>query len=302
MSEASGSRHSVGYVPEVTPGVTPATPVFKKLRHNTTSLNLSKASFQSNELRDDRQIADFRHGTRSAAGNVVGELSASSYDDMLQAALGGTWVADVLKAGIVRRSFTLERRFSDVNQFMRYRGAEVDSLQLAMGTGGVVALTMGFWAMGMDVASAIVTGATYTDAPITAPMDALTGEVTEGGSPIAVVTSVNLNLSNGMNPRFVIGSAESLQASIGRSNLTGTMDAYFEDVSLYNKFINEETSSLSVQATDGDNIYTFLVPKLKYTGGDVPVAGEGPISIAMPFQAMKDPTLGTNIQITRVLA
>lgn len=300
MPQADGSRHKIGYVPEVTFGVTPATPVFKAFRHNSSTLNLNKSSFQSNELRSDRMIADFRHGTRSGEGNVVGEMSDESYDDWLEAALCGTWAADVLEAGVVRRSFSVERHFADINSYLRYRGVQADTLQLSFTTGAVVGITFGLWAKDMDApASAIIAGATYPAAPTTPPMDALTGEVIEGGVPIAVASEVTLNLANNLNPRFVIGSASSLEPSIGRSNLTGTLSAYFESGTLYNKFLQETTSSLVVTASDGTRKYTFTVPKLKYTGGDVPVAGEGPVSISMPFQGLLDPVTGTSFIIER---
>lgn len=299
MPQASGSRHSLGYVKELVFGTIPATPVFKKFRHNSTSLNLNRASFGSDELRSDRMIADFRAGTKSVEGNVVTELSQTSHDDMLAAALCGAWAGDVLEAGAVRNSFTLERNFEDIGQYLRYRGSQVDTLQISMTTGAVVGLTFGFWAKAMDVAQAIVAGATYEDAPDTPTMDAISGSILEDGVPIAVATEVTLNLANNLNPRFVIGSAESLEPSIGRSNLTGTLSAYFEDVTLYQKYLSNANSSLEIECSDGSASYTFLVPRLKYTGGDVPVTGEGPVSIQMPFQGILDPVTGTNFQITR---
>lgn len=299
MAQASGSMHSINYVPETVFGTTPATPAFKKFRHNSNTLNLNRAAFGSEELRSDRMIADYRAGTRSVEGNVVTELSKGSHDDMLAAALCGEWDGDVLKAGVVRHSFTMERFFEDISQMLRYTGMQVDTLQLGMTTGAVIGMTFGFWGQDMEVPSGVVAGATYADATTTPTMDAITGTVLEGGVPIAVATEVTLNLSNGLSPRFVIGSAKSLEPSIGRSNLTGTLSAYFENATLYQKFLTNANSSLSVQGSDGVDTYTFLVPRLKYTGGDVPVSGEGPVSISMPFQGILDPTTGTNFQITR---
>lgn len=299
MPQASGSRHSLGYVEEATFGVTPATPALKAFRHNSTTLNLNRAAFGSDELRSDRMIADYRAGTKSVEGNIVTELSKTSHDDMLAAALCGEWVGNVLKAGTIRKSFTLERNFQDVNEFLRYNGAQVDTLQISMTTGAVVGLTFGIWAKGMTVAQAAIVGSTYPAAPTTPTMDAISGAVTEGGASIAVATEVTLNLANNLNPRFVIGSAESLEPSIGRSNLTGTLSAYFESSVLYQKFLNNTDSSLSIVCSDGVDTFTFLIPKLKYTGGDVPVSGEGPVSIQMPFQGILDPVTGTNFQITR---
>ena len=80
---ANGSRHSMRYVAEATYGTTPATPAFKPIRHTSTTLGLSKESLQSEEIRDDRQIADFRHGAYQVGGDMNIELSFASFDDLL---------------------------------------------------------------------------------------------------------------------------------------------------------------------------------------------------------------------------
>jgi hypothetical protein len=303
MAQADGSRQSLAYVKEVTFGVTPATPAFKPLRHNSNTLSLSRAAFQSQELRADREIADFRLGTRAGEGNVVGELSMTTYDDLLEAALCGTWNANVLKAGVLRSSFTMERYFEDVVQYQRFKGVQIDTLQVGFNTGSIVPITFGLWAQDQDAwDDEEIADATYTAPTTTSPMDALTGEVLEGGVAIGVVTEATLNLANNLNPRYVIGSDKSLAPSIGRRNVTGSITAFFENATLLNKFLLEQTSSLRLDAKAGVQVYQFLIPKLKYTGGDLPVAGEGPISVTMPFQGLLDPVLGTSLQITRVPA
>lgn len=301
MAEASGSRQVLKYAEEVEYGVTPDTPEFRHFRHNSNSLNLTKDTFQSEELRSDRQIADFRHGARQVGGDVVSEFSSESHDDMLAAALCGDWDGDVLRAGIMRRSFTVERHFEDVGQYLRYRGMEVNTLQLQGSVGGMVMLTFGFLGRNMETSATAVSGATYPDPLTTPPMDLLSGEVAEGGTEIGVATEVSLNLTNGMEVRNVIGGGGlTLRPSIGRSNITGTIDAYFGDASLYAKFIDEAASSISFECTDGvGGEYTVLLPRVKYTGATVDTPGEGPIAISMPFQALLDPATETNIQITR---
>ena len=101
---ANGSRHSMRYVAEATYGTTPATPAFKPIRHTSTTLGLSKESLQSEEIRDDRQIADFRHGAYQVGGDMNIELSFASFDDLLEATLLGTWVANTTTGGRARRA------------------------------------------------------------------------------------------------------------------------------------------------------------------------------------------------------
>lgn len=62
------------------------------LRRVSCSLNLAKDTYQSAEIRSDRQIADFRHGTRRATGSISGEFSPATYWDFFEAVCRGTAV------------------------------------------------------------------------------------------------------------------------------------------------------------------------------------------------------------------
>lgn len=308
---ADGSRHSLRVIAEVTHGITPTTPIFKYIRHTGTTLGLSKEALQSEEIRDDRQIADFRHGARQVGGDISIELSYGSFDQILEALLCGTWATGVptvgidrLKAGTVRRSFTLERFFGDIalgdKPYHRFTGVEFNSLQLQVTANAMITATIGIVGKEMVTAGTIITGATYTPATTTSPLDSFTGTLNEAGIAIAVITEITLNLDNGLDPRFVVGSKSSIRPSIGRSNVTGQITAFFENSLLLDKFINETESSIVFELPDGaGNLLRFNIPRIKYSGGQPDVQGEGPITLSMPFQALLDSTLQTNIIIER---
>lgn len=66
------------------------------LRRVSSTLKLGKETYTSNEVRIDRQIADFRHGVKRAQGGIVsGEFSPGTYWDFFEAALRGTGAAAV---------------------------------------------------------------------------------------------------------------------------------------------------------------------------------------------------------------
>lgn len=301
---ADGSRHSLRMVAETTYGVTPSNPVFEYVRHTGTTLGLSKEGLQSEELRDDRQISDFRHGARQVGGDITFELSYGSFDPILEALLGGTWTNDVLKAGAIRRSFTFERFFGDIlpadKPYHRFTGVEFNTLQLQVNANEMITGTIGVVGKDMLTDSAAIPGATYGAVSTTSPLDSFTGTLNEAGTPIAVITEIQLNLDNGLDPRFVVGSKTTLRPAIGRSNVSGTITAYFENSLLLDKFINEVESSILFNLPDGaGNNLKFTLPRIKYNGGQPDVQGEGPITLSMPFQALMDPVTGTNIIIER---
>lgn len=301
---ASGSRHSLRYIAEVTRGTTPATPAFKTLRHTGTTLGLSKEALQSEEMRSDRMITDVRHGAYSVGGDVNFELSYTSQDDMMEACLGGTWAINVLKAGIIRRYFTFERYFGDIasvdKPYHRFTGVEVNTMQLAVNANAMVTGAFGLIGKNMTTATAIVTGATYPVINTNSVMDSFTGSLLEGGSAIATITEIALSVENNLEARYVVGDKASIEPSIGRSNINGSITAFFENAALIDKFINETESAIVFNlAGTGTQNLQFNLPRIKYMGGQPDVAGEGPITLSMPFQALYDAASLSNIVVTR---
>src|SRR4051812_41629471 len=54
------------------------------LRRVQSTLDLTKNTYRSNEIRPDMQRGDFRHGTRSVQGSIQGELSVGTYKDFYE--------------------------------------------------------------------------------------------------------------------------------------------------------------------------------------------------------------------------
>lgn len=89
MPLQSNVNVSVRYAPETTFGT--AGTAAQALRRVSSSLNLTKDAFTSNEVRTDQQVYDARHGVRRVAGGIQGELSTQTWDAFMEASLRGTW-------------------------------------------------------------------------------------------------------------------------------------------------------------------------------------------------------------------
>lgn len=61
------------------------------LRRVSSDIDLNKDTYQSEEIRADYQIADFRHGSRKVEGSIGGELSVKTYNDFIASALRNTF-------------------------------------------------------------------------------------------------------------------------------------------------------------------------------------------------------------------
>ena len=395
---SDSARHAAFYVLETVYGTTPETPALKRIRHTGMTLGTQRGSLQSEELRPDRQISDFRLGTVTVPGDISTELSFGTFDDFLEAVLLGTWtpkaireastlsavasdssiedseaefifsgfqVGDVvtvtgftgtpanngtfvitnvvagkltlddldgnpavfvddaagesvtvattetvLKAGTERRSFSVLRHFTDIaatgegKPYHLFNGVEFGTLALAINPTAIITATFG--AMGREGVAPSndpPAGATYPAVSTTPPLDAFTGKLKEGGATVGLVTEFSMNLDNGMEVRNVVGSKFTIRPSIGRSTLTGSATVYFEDSAILAKFLAETETSFAITLPDAlGNQYIFEIPRVKFTAGQPDVAGQGSITLAMPFQALLDPAKASNIVIRRIPA
>jgi hypothetical protein len=101
------------------------------LRRVASTLDFTKDTYQSNEIRSDYQIADFRHGVHRVAGNVSGELSPLTYADLFAASLRADWVAAVALSQVELTSMAADNAGSTLT----FAGGNPVALGLRAGMG-----------------------------------------------------------------------------------------------------------------------------------------------------------------------
>lgn len=100
MPISKGTAKVVAYKKEATWGQLAGATGGKQLRRVTADFNLEKETYESNEIRIDQQTADFRHGVRSAAGNLSGELSPKTYSDFMAAVVARNFSSVTALSGL----------------------------------------------------------------------------------------------------------------------------------------------------------------------------------------------------------
>lgn len=100
MPAASGVFKTVAYKVESTYGTAPSASGAQSLRRLESSLDLAKDTYQSNEIRTDFQVADFRHGVRRVAGKLSAELSCKTYADFMAACVKRDFAAVTAITGL----------------------------------------------------------------------------------------------------------------------------------------------------------------------------------------------------------
>jgi len=302
MAFAQGSRSSLAYIAETTFGTTPATPTFATLPFNTHSLDLTKDRVEGNEIQADRMPRVDRHGNKSAGGSLEVDLRKGDFDEFFESAFLNTFSTDTLKVGTAPKYFTMEDAANDISQFRLFTGMSVSTMNVSIAPNQMVTAT--FDMVGKTMVQAQTTGSTGgtpTASSSNAPFDSYSGTISDGGSGISIVTSIDFSLTNSFAPTFVVGSDSAQQLEFGRAVVEGTMTVYYEDETLIDKFINETESAIEVSVDDpsGASTYTFTFPRVKYNGASVPVQNPQSRLVTLPFVALFDGTEESNLTLLR---
>lgn len=124
INAADGSKVLRTIFPEAVAG-TAAAGAYQTLRLKAgAKIELTRNLIQSNELRSDRQQSAPGNGTKSVSVSLPIEWSYGTHDALLEAAMGGTWTADVLKVGNVVRTSAIEETHTDVGMLERATGVQ----------------------------------------------------------------------------------------------------------------------------------------------------------------------------------
>jgi hypothetical protein len=298
MAQETGSRTQYAYIAEVTAGTTPAgnTQLFDV---RNFSANLNATVITDPTLRPNRMRKYSRRGNVSVEGSFETSFRPDQYDEFMQAALGGTWATDILKVGTTDRTYSIEQGFGILGQYRVLRGCRFVTMSQNLTVDGLVQMNFGFQGLNETPMSGTPIDATPAAVPAGDPFFHEGGTFEEGGIAFATFSTLQWELNNTPTTNYALGTTGARSITTGTSALTGSCEALFEDVALYNKFINNTTSSIRYVLTEGGYEYEFLFPRVKYLTGTIPVQNDGPLTVQMTWEALEDEVTGTTVQITR---
>lgn len=308
MAQADTNRVIVRYATESTWATAP-TGTYTEIPINSSGLAHNKQTVVSNRLRSDRQVPGILDVGADAAGDLPFELNYSDFEPFIESVTGGTLTAaSAVAASTVQRtisngtgnkSFTLEEEFADVAEFFRFTGMYVNQMSFDITAGRIITGTMGFTGeQGVAVASSVASG--YASASTNSIMTASTnvGDLIEGGATLTTaIQSVTLQLNANRATRMKVGSRTAIGVRAGRFEVSGRLNAYFEDRTLLNKAINHTATSLSIPITDSNGkLIRIVLPRIFLTGNPQVRGINEDVMIALDFRAERDPTTNSMVR------
>lgn len=176
--------------------------------------------------------------------------------------------------GATKRSFTAELDFTDLapatlGKFRHHTGLVPNTAELNVQTNGIITGSFGF--LGSRELSAAVTAGdgANTLATTTQPMNAIENviAVLESGQAIDI-TDFTLRVNNNLGERLRVGTLGAFDIRAGTIDVEGTLEGYYEDSLLIDKYLNWANTSLVLQFLDAaGHRYLIEVPRCKFSDG-----------------------------------
>ncbi|MDA3832281.1 MAG: phage tail tube protein [Spirochaetales bacterium] len=269
ISTIDGSKTLYTFFPEATAG-TPAAGAYQTLRCKAgAKFELARNTFTSADLRADRMESSLSYGTKSGSLTLPIEWSYGTYDTLLEATMGGTWAvgvpalgSDTLLVGNAARTLTFEETSGGfVEQSV---GATLGGFTISKKTDAIV--EGDFSGVFMNTTTA-ATAATSVAAATTNPaFDSLTGTITDDAGVITYISGWDLKVEQEVSPNFALGSDSAQSTSLGVVKVSGSINAYFVDNTLRDKYINGTPTTLALVLGDATTgTLAFEMNTVKYT-------------------------------------
>lgn len=246
-----------------------------------------------------------------AATGLTFDVFPTFVDDTGTGKTVKVWIGDYLRNGTTEKSYSIERQYADHSpvDYEVFTGMEIDQLSLQMTAQAIMTGSASFQGLNATTSTTRTSGATDVAAPTNSVYNTSSnvGRIAENGSSIIgganYVLDASIQIANNLRRNNAVGSLPSVAIQQGECTITGRLNTYFANTTLYAKVLANTASSFDIRVQRSDESYhTLLIdlPKLKYSGGSPQVGGKNQdVTIPLDFQSFRHPTLGYSMQVQR---
>jgi len=205
------------------------------------------------------------------------------------------------------KTFCIEKKFGDVNQFFMHRGRAFSAVSLNFAAGSI--LTGSFTTVGKDVTRADATQ--FETTPDAAETYGISSCVTgvgnilvrnSGGSSIlggAYIGAATVNIDGALREQKALGNLGAIGVGRGTFAITGTLEIYLVTGSIYDAALADQLISVSIPVVDSSgNGYAYTFANVKLNVPDVMAgAKDQDVKMNVPFTAV-----APNTTVDRMIA
>jgi len=242
------------------------------------------------------------------AVNTTSDVVTVAQDLVTESAVAATIaVSQYVRNGVTYHSFTLQKDLIDAatRTYFQFKGMRVGQMSLSFSTGAILTGSFNFMGLSATASTSQISGATVSPATTTGVMNAV-GNITniwfDNAPSTSSFSSLSLDINGSLRAQDAIGTLGHVGIALGRFAITGSTQIYFEDKTLYDKYLNatEFSYSFAVQDSAG-KAFIFTLPRVKFSSATVVAGGLDQDTILdASFEAIKSSgASGFMIQIDR---
>jgi hypothetical protein len=234
-----------------------------------------------------------RVSTVTAPTATVITLDANTPATVAAAIAGCTISTSRIQNALALQSFTIERQVAEVGRYFAYRGMHVSKFSTEFASSAMTEGTFNF--LGKD----LVPGAATTLTGV--PTDSKTydiqngvkgvGKLWENGAPVSgKIKKMSIDIDSGLRAQDALGELGLAGVGIGTFTVKGSLEVYFSDGALFDKFLNDVYTSVILSTYDtAGNGYVITLPKIQLTKATV-MAGsrDSDLMASFEYTAYKD--------------
>jgi hypothetical protein len=296
-----GAKGFIGFGPETTWG-TAVTPT-RYIEFLSESLKRNQSGVVSNGIQPYRGATAYKRTTIAPGGDIAFEMCPEDVPTLIYHVLGGASTSGssiythTLKPAVslpTGLTFEIDR---DVAYFI-YEGSKINTFSMSFAPNEIITGSA-------SVISENETGTigasgntpSYSSAePFTGIQAAVEIDVDGGNNSYASqgVMAADFSISNDIFAgKYELGGNKRAALMEQKRSVTGKLNIEFDDLTLYNLFVNGTSTSLRITLTSDQLIsgstyhsMTIVFPKIVYTGETPVMGGPGIITVDCPFTAL----------------
>lgn len=245
---------------------------------------------------------------------TAGEVTIAPLTDVASEAAGDSVTVtpmDFVRNGVTKSSFTIQKAFTDLAtpELWNFTGSRISTWNLELATGSILTTAFGVLAKDAEMTETQFAGATVNSAntnTVLNAVDNVAAIVFDGdpGGSTYYFNSLSVNLDNALRGQEAVGTLGLIGVEAGRLSLTGSIELYFENSALFDKFRAATAFNLSFLAQDAaGNSYIVTIPRAKYTSMEIVAGGnDQDIFASAQFEGIINAAGTYQYQISRLAA
>lgn len=242
--------------------------------------------------------------TTSADFDLMEKALTNVTGKNIQVTVGG-----VITNGTTRQSFTYERHFADAEggsgNYAYNKGFSPNNMNLSMSANAIITGSFDFVGSRETAQTSAVWTGSQVARTTTKVMNGVDNVVAVLESGVAYrIVRMDLNVGNNIQSHKAIGVLGALELSSGQLAVSGSIQAYFNTVAQFDKFLNFTDTSIVLMFRDQNNkCYVLHIPDVKFTAGKRNATGiNQPVIADLSFGAIKDATIGKTLKLYSIVS